>query len=210
MKRFMAFILLFGGCEFLSETQEPNTMPQLVYHAPLPTLPARWSQAQQKLEVLFHIGKSGEVMEARFLSPTSDSTWESQALEVIRQWQFSPAKVGDSSVAMWIRVPLRIIYTDVKVLVLAEVVCKDRASADSAYRLLTAGANFDTVVQMLSTAPSRTRHGILGDTDIRAYSERIQDELIKLRDEEFTRPIQMGDSFVIFKRVGKKRSPEVI
>ncbi len=205
MKIVIAVIVMCAGCAIISETQNPDTMPQLVYRTTLPLIPVQWAGSQPKLEVLFHVSKAGEVLSVRFVDFRGYEDWESQALEEMKQWRFSPARLGKDSVPVWIRVPINIRFTDVKVFYLAQLVCIDRACADSAYRLLLAGRKFESIVGELPSSGIGTYEKNIGETDLRIYSEVVQQELMKLKVNEFTKPIRFGDSFVIFKRLSMKR-----
>lgn len=201
MKNLIAVVVMFAGCTFFSETQRPDVLPELVYRTALPIVPADWSESRPKIEVLFHLSRFGEVTDAHFVSSTGNDAWETEALEEMRQWRFSPARLGQDSVPVWIRVPISVRFIDMKVLNLAQLVCGDRSCADSAYRLLQAGHQFESIVHELASTSPGTYEKNIGRTDIRIYSKQIQDELAKLKENGFTRPLRIGGSFVIFKRL---------
>ena len=209
MKIVAAVVVVFAGCAIFSGAQNPDTMPQLIYRTALPLVPMQWANSQPKLEVLFHVSKAGEVLNVRFVDFRGYDDWESQALEQMKQWRFSPARLGTDSIPVWIRVPINIRYTDVKVFYLAQLVCIDQACADSAYKLLLAGHQFESIVSELPSSGKGTYERTIGETDIRVYSSDVQRELVKLKENGFTKPIQIGDSFVIFKRLTMKRDSGV-
>jgi hypothetical protein len=204
MKIIAVVTVLFAGCTFISETQNPDVMPQLVYRTALPLVPPDWADSRPKLEVLFHVSKTGEVMDTRFVYPTGYDSWELTALGEMKQWRFTPARLGQDSVPVWIRVPITVRFTDPKILRLAQLVCVDQVCADSAYRLLEAGFQFESIVQELPAAGYGTYEKNVGETDIRVYSEEVQKELRKLKENGYTRPIRFGESFAIFKRLAGK------
>ena len=84
---------------------------------------------------------------------------------------------------------------------LSEIAYADRKGADSIYALLMMGENFDSLARTVSIAASREQNGKLGDVDIRTYPFHIQEELAKLNVGDITVPLQLGQSFIIFKRL---------
>jgi TonB family protein len=201
MKITVVVAAMFAGCAFFSETQSPDTLPQLVYRTALPAVPANWADFQPKLEVLFHLSRTGEITDARFVNPTGYDVWERKALEEMKQWRFSPARLGQDFVPVWVRVPITVRFTDTNKMLLVQLVCVDRACADSAYELLESGHQFESIVKELPDAGARTYEKNIGETDIRVYPAHVQKELVKLKENGFTKPIPVGDSFVIFKRL---------
>lgn len=201
MRVFLVVLLTFAGCAFFSETQKPDTLPVLVFRTPLPAVPADWAGSRPKIQVLFHVSRTGTVTDARFVDAPGVPKWESGALAEMMHWRFSPARVGEDSVPVWVRVPMIVQFNARHVINLAQLVCPDQASADSAYRLLVAGRAFETIVQELPTVGSGTYEKYIGRTDISVYSATIRDELAKLRENNFTKPLRIGNSFVIFKRL---------
>ncbi len=204
MKIFVVVASIFAGCAFFSETQNPDILPQVIYRTPLPMVPSDWSDSQPKMEVIIHVSRTGEVITAKFADPSGYDTWETKALEEMKQWRFSPARLGQESVSVWVRLPMTIRFMDQKVMFLAELVCIDRSCADSAYQLLESGYPFEAVVERLPGAANGTYEKTIGETDIRVYSRELQKELGQLKESTYTKPIRIGDSFVIFKRLADK------
>ena len=204
MKILIAIVLILSGCGTFSDMQKPDTVPVLVYQTALPAVPSEWARSRPKIDVLFHVSRTGAVTEARFENPTGYDEWESEALRDMKEWRFSPARFGQDSIPVWVRVPIDVRFTDVKVLDLAQLVCVDMASADSAYALLVAGQPFDSVAQEL---PKNGR-GIYAknaeETDTSVYPENVQRELAKLAVSAFTKPMRIGNLYIIFKRLERK------
>jgi len=189
------------GCANLAEMERSDGFPELVYQTPLPAMPKTISDSEMKLSVLFRIAKDGTVLETRLLSPTGDKGWDAQAAAEMLQWRFSASHLADTMFPLWIRLPLRVHWMEPTVYRLAEIACREKALADSAFALLSAGRDFKSVVAALSEASSRSKDGLIGDIDIRVYPSRIRAHLKRLGENEFTEPLQFGDSFVIFKRL---------
>ena len=69
VKFLIAIVVVFTGCTFVSETQNPDTLPQLVYRTALPRVPTNWSNAPPKMEVLLQVSRTGEVCTREFYRP---------------------------------------------------------------------------------------------------------------------------------------------
>jgi len=204
MRTSVAVVLMFAGCTFFSETQNPDTLPELVFRTSLPEVPSDWAYSQPKMEVLFEISRTGEVLGARFVNATGYELWEAKALEEMKRWRFSPAHLGQDSVSVWVRLPIAVRFTDQKVIFLAQLICTDRACADSAHQLLILGHPFENIVEKLPGSGLGTYEKYIGETDISAYPRELQNEIKQLKESGYTRPIRIGDSYVIFKRLANK------
>jgi parvulin-like peptidyl-prolyl isomerase len=86
---------------------------------------------------------------------------------------------------------------------LAEIVCTTRERIDSVYKALKHEQDFNELAVSYSIDPSRGNKGVLGEMNIFCYPEQIRRILSDLEIDEFTKPIQYGDQFVIFKRLKK-------
>jgi parvulin-like peptidyl-prolyl isomerase len=127
--------------------------------------------------------------------------WEACAIEEIRKWRFLPATQNGRPVSVWIRQSIIIRPEKLLKMSLSEIAYADRRGADSIYTLLKMGEDFDSLARTVSIAASRKQNGKLGDVDIRTFPFHIQKELAKLNVGEVTIPLQLGHSFIIFKRL---------
>ena len=132
-----------------------------------------------------------------------------KALEEIKHWRFSPARLGQDSVQVWVRLPITVRFTDPMIMHLQQLVCVDRACADSAQLLLEAGHEFESLVSELHAVGCMAYEKNIGEMDIRVYPKEVQKELLNLKVNGFTLPIRIGDSFVIFKRLERKQESGV-
>jgi TonB family protein len=197
----VAVLLLLGGCKSLESPEAPDTLPKLVYQAPLPPWPASVSHRQITIDVTLHISADGSVRNAALVTPTGFKSWDTMAVRQLLQWRFSPAMVDGKPIPLWIRQTVYLRFEEPLMMALAEIVCPDRAVADSVYQMLSSGAEFEMLAKDFSTALSRELGGSLGSVNIRTLPTEIQDELIKLREGEFTHPLAFGDGFVIYRRL---------
>jgi len=201
MKRIFIAMFLLCGCATLEQTYAPDTLPQLIRQDPLPPWPFQTMDEEVSLDIKIRIGADGSVKDVSFLTPTRNNDWNVLALQKIREWKFSPATVNGRPVALWIRQTLRLRFEEASYLRLAEIVCPDEQTADSAYALLDAGVPFDSLATKLSISDSRSQGGFLGDVDLRTLPLFIRHALQGVRTEHFTSPLRLGRNYVIYKRL---------
>jgi TonB family protein len=197
----IAALLLVGGCSSLPQAEAPDTLPKLVYQTPLPPWPTVLPNRQISVDVKFLVAADGSVHRAELLTRTGFKTWDKEAVDELLKWRFSPATVDGKPISLWIRQTVYMRFEEPLKMTLSEIVCPNRVLADSVYQMLSAGTAFDTLAKDFSTAASRASGGSLGSLNIRTFPINIQDELTKLREGEFTRPLSLGNDFVIYKRL---------
>lgn len=204
MKRwFVIFSLLFfyPGCKSIQPPDETVTPPQLLYQVPLPPWPVQLPTQPVKLDLMIFVDTSGKVLDARFTRPTGSPEWDSESLQRIRQWRFSPPLVQGKPVARWVQLSVRVNFEEPFYMTLAELVCPDRTLADSLYKLLQSDASFEQLVGQFSVGASRQQQGHLGNINVRTLPNHIQKEVLKLEEGQFTAPLPRGREYVIFKRL---------
>jgi TonB family protein len=207
MKRsfVVAILILLSGCKSLELPEAPETLPQLVYQAPLPPWPESSLLRELRLDLEIYVGTDGLVRDAVLITPTVFSEWNRRALEEVRKWRFSPAMARGKPVPLWIRQTVRVQFEQPMVMVLAEIAVSEAALADSLHRLLESGVPFDTLARRFSVAASRELGGVLGEIDVRTLPNEVRRELVKLQEGEFSEPLVLGQRYVIYKRL-KPRS----
>lgn len=200
---FIATLLLFGGCASLQSPEAPDTLPKLMYQTPLPPWPVSVSNRQISIDVKFLVAADGSVHHAELLTPSRFASWDKEAVNQLLKWRFSPAMADGKPIQLWIRQTVYLRFEEPLMMSLAEIVCPNRVVADSVYQMLSSGTAFETLAKDFSTAASRRSGGSLGSVNIRTLPTEIQDELTKLREGEFTRPLVLGNGFVIYKRLSR-------
>jgi TonB family protein len=203
MRILVLIALLFCGCATVQPPEAPDTLPELIYQAPLPPWPTTNYIPGLTLELMVRVSSDGSVYRAALLTPSGDDDWDSLALATIHQWRFSPARVGTTQVPCWIRQKVRVQFEPAMPIVLSELACTDRTLIDSVYELLTQGAPFDSLARVFSVFTSRGKGGFLGQVDARAFPSHIRQKLANLRVGDITKPLVLGQNLVIYKRLGQ-------
>jgi TonB family protein len=205
MKSLVLIALLFCSCTTLRPPEAPDTLPELIYQVPLPPWPTTAFVQGSTLELMLRVTSDGSVHSAHLLTPTGYTDWDSLALEVIRQWRFSPARMGTQPIPCWIQQKVRVRFEPPEPMVLAELVCSDRSRLDSLYVLLMEGTPFDSLARIHSVAASRDKGGFLGEIDARSFPAHVRRRLTALQVGDITNPLILGRNVAIFKRLGRIR-----
>jgi TonB family protein len=196
--------ILLAGCAALQQGEIVTEAPELVRMAPLPATNSPLPLGGFRLYVLLHVLADGTVGEARLLDSSGITEWDSLAIQSIKEWRFTPARRNGLPVDLWIRQPVIVQPQEPTIWVLGELVLTAREKADSLYALLQNGGDFDSLAKQWSEAPSRDRGGYLGRVDIGIYPLHVRDELRRLHEDESSRPIRVGDKYIIFKKFRKE------
>lgn len=205
MKTMVLLLLFICGCATTQLPDSSGTLPVLLYQVPLPSSDQATYWGELKIELKLRVAKDSSVQDVIFLSSNTDPQWEASAIKEIQKWRFLPATQNGVPVPVWIRQSLIIRSEKSLKMSLSKIVSSDYREADSIYTLLKMGEEFDSLARRISTVPSRKYLGKLGEVDIRTFPIHIQKELEKLNVGEFTTPLQLGNSFIIFKRL----APEI-
>ena len=195
----ISFILL-AGCSATDQLTD-ITLPKLIEQHPLPPIPEQMIGPQVQIDFEMLVGKDGSIMDAKLLSSSGDTVWDSAALLSMRKWRYTPAYYKDQPLKLWLRQTAIVRFVEARCLCLGEISCSSIADADSAYSMLDGGSEFTDVVQRFSISSTKENGGKLGDVNIHKYPKHIQDMLDDLRSGEYTKPVKYNDQYVIFKRL---------
>jgi parvulin-like peptidyl-prolyl isomerase len=186
----------------MKQSSEGST-PQVLIQSQLPQIPASIQKPVFELDVVMFVMEDGTVGKTRMLKGSGDAEWDSLALSSIKQWRFTPARMDNKPVGSWFHMQSILRYADPQVMKLAEILCTTAEEADSVYKVIEQGKNFNDLAMHYSVDPSREMGGLLGDVNINVFPENIRRPLSKLSMNEFTKPIKYGDLYAIFKRLEK-------
>ena len=84
---------------------------------------------------------------------------------------------------------------------LAEIVCPSSEIADYVRGLLSAGKDFALLASSFSVSQSKDQGGNLGQIDICRYRDEVRKVLGDLSENEVSQPVEVGQKYVIFKRL---------
>jgi len=203
MRISLFLVLLLAGCSALQQSETPLQPPELVKSAPLPPIAAVVSGGGMRFDVMILVRKDGTVGKVRLLETSSDPEWDSLALHSIMKWQFVPGRQDGAPVDLWVRQPLLVQLREPVIRTLAALASSTQQEADSLYLLIEHGMNFDTLLRQ-AVQVSGERNGPPGPVDISVYAPHLRDQLLRLREGDVSRPIRIGNRFIIYKRLKKE------
>lgn len=203
MVRILVVALLLSGCASFESFDSAVTYPEVISEAPLPPWPFRTLNPEVDLVVKVRVSDDGSVRDALLMTTSGNEEWDSLAVAQIRKWRYSPARLDGRPFALWIRQTVRIRFEEPLIMVMAELTCSNRMLADSLYTLLKSGSSFDSLARQFSVSTTRDRGGSVGEINIRSLPQKIRSEVEHLREGEITRPLELGNQFVIYKRLSR-------
>lgn len=208
MKRLsLCILVLFSGC---ASTQLPDIstdQPELISTAPLPAITSAAPVLGLKLSVLLHVAENGTVTEVKLLSSGGTPEWDSLAVHSIMKWRFTEPRRDGVPVSLWIRKIVIVQIQERMVRNIGELVAATRREADSLYSLIENGAAFESLAGQVREGPSGKPGGYLGSVDLAVFPQHVREALQKLREDEVTHPLRIGDKYVIYKRLKKGAAP---
>jgi hypothetical protein len=196
----LILMLLISGCSVF-KTETSMTEPVLLKQAPLPQLPRSLADTDVNLLCELLIGKDGIVKRAKLLKSSGDATWDYLAEDSFMKWVFSPALLDGEPAEILIRRKVKFLYLEPEIIMLGEICCRNIDEAEKVYKELQSGENFSKLARQYSISPTKEQDGIVGKVDIRYYTKNIRGTLAVLKEDEYTKPVQYGDHYVIFKRL---------
>ena len=202
MKFIVLAVLFLYGCAAFELPEATYSLPEVTYQSPLPQWPFHTETVSFNLTFKIHIAADGTVNDAIIESPTGSKEWDSLALEQVRKWRYSPALMNGRPTALWLRQTIRVNFDKPVLMAIADLTCPDRETADSLYALLKKGAPFDSLARLYSISDSRSRGGVVGEMDIHTLPVHISREIAVLHPGEISKPLKLGRTFVIYKRLG--------
>jgi hypothetical protein len=198
---FIFSLFLITGCSIFQPEEANVIQPKLLKQESLPSITANIYSDKFEFFCEILVNEKGDVETAKLLTKSGDPLWDSLATLSLLKWKFTPATINGTPVKLLIRRKVKVVFENPTVIPLAEIQFKNYQEADSAYKALLKGADFTTLVLKYSISSSKQKNGMLGDVDIKHYSQDISFALDKLNEGEFTKPLSYGDRYIIFKRL---------
>ena len=208
IRPIFAALLLLSGCVATQEMEAPHQV--LVKVSSLPAYSTQVSFADLHTRVAFRVLGDGTIAEVHVLESAADQKWNAMAVEMMKQWRFSAATGGTEPDGRWIQYALVIHTEDQVMMTLGEIVTSSKEEADSLYNLLDNEVPFASIAKQFTGASPEDRATFLGKVDIATYPQYVRDELRPLRLNHFTRPIRLGNSYVIYFRFEGERFKSLV
>ncbi len=203
---FLICLALIAGCSSIQTERALIKEPELLKQAALPLIPQSIYRQDMDLVSDILVSSDGTVERASFHKSSGDKDWDALAIASILKWKFTPAMYNGKPIKLLIRRKIKIQFAEPEMMNLAEIVFVNLKQADSAYKALMAGSDFNKIVSKYSVSPSRINNGLLGEVNIQNYSKNISSVLSDLNEGQISKPIPYGQNYIIFKRLKKIES----
>jgi TonB family protein len=194
----LSALLLFSGCVATQETEKVLPHQVLVKVSSLPAYNPNALYRDMSMRVAFKVLEDGTIAEVRVLKSPADPAWNGTAAELMKQWRFTTVAGGLEPEGQWIQYSLLVHVEEPIMMTIGEIVAARKEEADSLYELLDSDVPFDSI--------AKQRARFLGAVDIAAYPQNVRDALRILRVHHFTRPLRLGNSYVIYMRFEDSRN----
>lgn len=193
-------LILIIGCTSNKIILEYTSLPVLLEHAELPQIPRQIIYPDFRLLAKIKIDESGRVTQTILLNGSGDPNWDSLACNSIKKWKYQPAYNNEIPVSVWLVQKIKIQYENPHYISLSQILCDSQDTAFVVFEKLKAGGDFGELAKKYSCDSSRIRNGFLGKKDVLGYPQNIYQILKRLDVDDYTKPIEYGKKFVIFKR----------
>jgi hypothetical protein len=203
MKYSIAVLFVLCCCSPVFQSSLDHS-PELLEPTPLPPLPENFKNPQLTFDVKIRLAQDGSVADVEWGEMVVNREWDASAEVEIRKWKFTPVVVDGQAVTPWIQQKIRVILGARVMLVLGQITVTNAVTADSVFDVLVHGADFAELAREVSVDSFAVAGGYRGETDVRFLSPRIQEGLLLLQGSDITRPIRVGEKFLVFKRLWRK------
>jgi len=198
---FICLFLLASGCTVFQPDESTLIQPTLLKQSELPPLRETITNNYFEFYCEMMIDTNGNVLRARILNGTNDPVWDSLAVLSLMDWKYTPAIYGGHTINLLVRRKVKVVYAEPRYISLAEIQCNSRKDADKVYTELLNGIDFTSLVLKYSTSDSKTKNGLIGNVNLKHFSADISFAISKLNEGEFTKPLNYGEHFIIYKRM---------
>lgn len=194
----LLIILLLSAC---STTKPDNGYPELVSVTQIPAYPDDIEEVT--LRIAFHVDTDGSVIESHLLNSSGDESWDAALADSIQKWQFNNFSSEES---FWFTQSIKGIFLKPTLLNMKELAFQDKADADSIHHILRRADFYEVLLQLYDDPDLNVRITKHTNKDIASYTKRVRDQLHSLRLNQHTKPLKVGNEFVIFRRIPEDES----
>ncbi len=197
---FICFFIITSGCSVFQPEESTLIQPKLLKQSDLPPFTESLSADYFEFYCEMQINVNGDVERAKLLTGTGDEVWDSLAALSLLEWKYTPAIFDGHPIKLVVRRKVKVVFVEPKIISLSEIELSDSIQADSVFTALQGGADFIALVKKCSISPTREKNGMLGQINIKHFSNDISTALNELEEGEFTKPLHYGDHFIIYKK----------
>ncbi len=201
----LVILLLFAGCAAPQHAAAPTPETELVSMTPLPPITSIATAFGVKLVAIFHVLPDGTTKDVTLLRSSGDAEWDRPAIDSMKQWRFIPATADGPREERLIRLAVVVQVQDPVVMHLAEMVVPTRSKADSLYRLLKEGADFESLAEQAVAGGSEGLYKPVASVNLVRFPGHVREALCTLRTNQVSEPIRIGLDYVIFKRYAAEK-----
>lgn len=198
---FVSLFLFASGCSVFQPEESTLIQPKLLKQSDLPPIKESLSTDYFEFYCEMQINVNGDVERAKLLIGTGDVVWDSLAALSLLEWKYTPAIFDGHPIKLVVRRKVKVVFVEPKIILLSEIELSDSIKADSVFTALKGGADFISLVQKYSISPTREKNGMLGQINLKHFSNEISTALNELEEGEFTKPLHYGDHFIIYKKL---------
>lgn len=197
---FLIIILFIWGCSPPPERTGIPMAPEIISMTSLPPLTEDSQLKKPELPVIFLIKDDGTVEDVKLLATSGNPDWDNAVIDSLKKWRFTPP-IDDIDInGRWIRYRIRIEIEEPVFMNLGEIVAFSKDEADSLYLLLRKKTDFIDLAGHIREGTTETIGNIIGTVNIARFPEHVRKELRKLRVNQYTQPVRIGDTYIIYKR----------
>lgn len=187
--------VMLWGCTHTRPPEMPH--PELVRISSLPSFSSFVQKDKLTLSVLFRVLEDGTIAEVRMLGSSGDPGWDAVAIDSMKHWRFNHLAGECPPDGIWVRNAIVVQVEEQIVMALAGLTVQSEREADSLYALLEQGVQFE----ILARNSEGTGKLVAPEpVNIAQFPRKVRDEVRKLRVHDFTKPIRVGERYVIYKR----------
>ncbi|MBX2990142.1 MAG: hypothetical protein KF749_03130 [Bacteroidetes bacterium] len=209
MKRLECAVLvcavMLWGCTHTRPLDVPH--PELVRISSLPSFSSFIYKDKLTLSVLFRVVEDGTIAEVKMLGSSGDPRWDAVAIDSMKHWRFHPLAGECPPDGIWVRNALVVQVEEQVVMALAGLTAPDERGADSLYALLEQGVPFEALARDEGETPGFSAPA---SRNIAQFPRKVRDEVRKLRVGNFTKPIRVGERYVIYQRFEQNSGQSIV
>jgi TonB family protein len=196
-----SMISILGGCAVQREMYEPDVLPRLRDYQPIVCASPVVSSAEYRVTVQMNIDEAGNVTHAVLRRSTGSKGLDDSIITAVRRWTYYPAEVKGQPIPLAMAQQITIRFEPSLLYTLAEIVVPRSTLADSLFREIQDGIEFEELARKFSNSQSAIIGGYLGNVELKNFRPDIYQEVRKLYPGDVSAPLTVDHSYIIYKRI---------